>query len=100
MANAVSKESVKWFVTAVVAELDKRNNAKFASNTALNAVKSDLTDLEDKVADIDADKFVVKVQGKGLSSNDFTNEEKALLAELANATNATFDEEDVADVFS
>ena len=60
MANAVSKESVKWFVTAVVAELDKRNNAKFASNTALNAVKSDLTDLEDKVADIDADKFVAK----------------------------------------
>lgn len=97
--NSVSKDDVKWFIKAVVQEWDARNNAKFAPNSALNATKTDLAALEGEVANINTDNFVEKVQGKGLSSNDFTNEDKALLAQLAKETNSSFDVQDVLDIF-
>ena len=84
--NSVSKDDVKWFVKEVVKVWDARNTAKFAPNSALNATKTDLAALEGEVANINTDNFVEKVQGKGLSSNDFTNEEKALLAQLAKSS--------------
>ena len=99
MANSVSKEDVKAFVKAVVKEWDARNASKFAPNAAVNTVKTDLDKLEDKVDDINTDNFVEKVDGKGLSSNDFTNEHKTLLENLARETNSAFDAQDVLDIF-
>ncbi|MBR6889115.1 MAG: hypothetical protein IKN16_11835 [Selenomonadaceae bacterium] len=99
MANSVSKDDVKWFVKQVVLEWDKRNLAKFAPTPSVNSVKSDLELLESEVANINTDTFVEKVDGKGLSSNDFTNEHKTLLENLAKENNSTFDAADVLDIF-
>lgn len=99
MANYVSKDDVKWFVKQVVAEWDKRNAVKFAPNTTVNTVKTDLNILEDEVANINADNFVQKVDGKGLSTNDFTNEHKSLLEQLSKDNNSAFDAQDLADIF-
>lgn len=99
MANAVTKEAVKSYLKAVVKEWDARNAAKFAPIPAVNTVKTDLNILEDKVDDINTDNFVEKVDGKGLSSNDFTNEHKTLLENLARETDSAFDAQDVLDIF-
>ena len=102
MANSVSKDDVKWFIKQVVIEWDKRNAVKFAPNstvTALNSVKTDLDSLEADVDKINTDNFVEKVDGKGLSSNDFTNEHKSLLEQLSRETNSTFTAQDLADIF-
>ena len=99
MANAVTKEAVKLYLKAVVKEWDARNAAKFAPNETVNTVKTDLNILEDKVDDINTDNFVEKVDGKGLSSNDFTNEHKTLLENLARETDSAFDAQDVLDIF-
>ena len=99
MANSVSKDDVKWFVKQVVIEWDKRNLAKFAPNSSVNSVKDDLNLLETEVANISTENFVEKVDGKGLSSNDFTNEHKTLLENLAKDNNSTFDAADVLDIF-
>ena len=99
MANAVTKDEVKAFVKDVRKKLDIRYAAKFAPNATVNSVKGDLDTLQDEVANINTDNFVEKELGKGLSSNDFTNEEKKLLADLAKQTNETFDAQDVLDIF-
>ena len=99
MANSVSKDDVKWFVKQVVTEWNRRNAIKFAPNSTVNSVKTDLNSLEDEVADIHPENFVEKVDGKGLSSNDFTNEHKSLLEQLSRETNSTFDDQDLADIF-
>ena len=99
MANAVTKEAVKAYLKAVVKEWDARNASKFAPIPAVNTVKNDLNILEDKVDDINTDNFVEKVDGKGLSSNDFTDEHKTLLENLAKETNSAFDAQDVLDIF-
>ena len=99
MANYVSKDEVKKFVRDVRIELDARYAAKFAPNSTLANVKSDLGSLEDEVAQINTDNFVEKELGKGLSSNDFTTEEKETLARLAKEQNSSFDATDVADIF-
>ena len=99
MANAVTKDAVKAYLKAVVKEWDARNASKFAPIPAVNTVKTDLNILEDKVDDINTDNFVKKVNGKGLSSNDFTDEHKTLLENLARETNSAFDAQDVLDIF-
>ena len=99
MANYVSKDEVKAFLILFRKELDKRNAAKFALAPALNSVKSDLGTLEDEVAQINTDNFVEKVDGYGLSSNDFTDDQKKLLEQLAKENNETFDASDLADIF-
>ena len=99
MANSVTKDEVKAFVKAVVKEWDARNAGKFAPNAAVNSVKSDLGTLENKVNDINTDNFVVQEKGKGLSTNDFTDEHKTLLENLARETNSAFDAQDVLDIF-
>lgn len=98
MANYVTKEGVKAFVRDVRIEMDARNAAKFAPAATLANVKNDLNTLEDDLAPILADKAL----GKGLSANDFTNEEKEFLAELAETSKANeegFDATDVLDIF-
>lgn len=97
--NAVTKDEIKAFLILFRKEMDKRNAAKFAPAPALNSVKSDLGALEDEVANISTDNFVEKVDGKGLSSNDFTDDDKKLLEQLAKATNDTFDASDLSDIF-
>ena len=99
MANAVTKEAVKLYLKAVVKEWDARNASKFAPIPAVNTVKTDLDILEDKVDDINTDNFVVQENGKGLSTNDFTDEHKTLLENLARQTDSAFDYQDVLDIF-
>lgn len=99
MANAVTKEAVKAYLKAVVKEWDARNASKFAPIPAVNTVKTDLDILEGKVDDINTDNFVVQENGKGLSTNDFTNEHKTLLENLARETDSAFDAQDVLDIF-
>ena len=99
MANAVTKEAVKFYLKAVVKEWDARNARKFAPNETVNTVKTDLDKLEDKVDDINTDNFVVQENGKGLSTNDFTDEHKTLLEALARETNSAFNAQDVLDIF-
>lgn len=99
MANAVTKEAVKLYLKAVVKEWDARNASKFAPIPVVNTVKTDLDILEDKVDDINTDNFVVQENGKGLSTNDFTDEHKTLLEALARETNSAFDAQDVLDIF-
>lgn len=95
----VTKEEVKSFVRAVRIEMDARYAAKFATNSSVAVVKSDLNSLADKVDDIniDTDNFVEKEEGKVLSSNDFTDADKQVIEELRG--NASFDTSDVADIF-
>ena len=100
MANAVTKEAVKLYLKAVVKEWDARNASKFAPIPAVNTVKTDLDILEDKVDDINTDNFVVQENGKGLSTNDFTDEHKTLLENLARQTDSAFDYQDVLDIFN
>ena len=100
MANSVTKDEVKAFVKAVRIEMDARNAAKFAPNVTVSNVKSELGDLKEEVAQINTDNFVEKEDGKVLSSNDFTTEEKETLARLAKESNDTFDASDVLDIFS
>ena len=107
MANSVTKEQVKAFVRDVRIELDRRYAARFASNSTfnstLNSVKDDLGTLEDEVANIDDKfdgKYVEQVDGKVLSSNDFTDADKQLLERLAAESNSAFDASDVADIFN
>ena len=99
MANAVTKDAVKAYLKAVVKEWDARNASKFAPIPAVNTVKTDLDILEDKVDDINTDNFVVQENGKGLSTNDFTDEHKTLLENLARQTDSAFDAQDVLDIF-
>ena len=91
MANYVTKDAVKEFVKDVVAELDVRNNKKFAPRTAVNVVKSDLDTLEDKVANINTEDFV---------TTEFLNRElDNALTEMAKENAVTFDAQDVLEVF-
>ena len=99
MANSVTKEEVKAFVRDVRIAMDARYLAWFAQNPTVNNVKTDLDTLEDKVNGISTDNFVEKVDGKGLSSNDFTDQDKALLEQLGRETNSAFDAQDVLDIF-
>ena len=100
MAAAVSKEEVKSFIKDVVARWNQIADAKYAVNSTVNTVKGDLDTLEDKVADINTDNFVEKVDGKGLSTEDFTTEEKKLLASLAKDNSEGFTAEDLEDIFA
>lgn len=103
MANSVTKEQVKAFVRDVRIELDRRYAARFAPNSTLNSVKGDIGTLEDEVANIEDKfdgKYVEQVDGKVLSSNDFTDADKKLLARLAEESNSVFDASDVADIFN
>ena len=43
--------------------------------------------------------FVLQEDGKGLSTEDFTTEEKKLLASLAKETTSGFDAQDLLDIF-
>lgn len=79
--------------------MDKRYAAKFAPASNLNVLKSDLSTLEDEVAQISTENFVEKVDGMGLSSNDFTDDDKKLLEQLKKDNDSTFDASDVADIF-
>ena len=100
MANAVSKEEVKNFLILFRKEMEARIAAKYATFPAVNTMKGDLDTLEDKVADINTDNFVEKVDGKGLSTEDFTTEEKKLLASLAKDNSEGFTAEDLEDIFA
>ena len=95
---AVTKDEVKSFVKAALAALDAQYKARFANNSSLAVVKGDLSDLSDKVDDINVDtsNFVEKEEGKVLSSNDFTDADKRILEELQ--ANSSFDAQDVLDV--
>ena len=99
MANAVSKDEVKAFLILFRKALDARYAAQFAPAPALNSVKSDLGTLEDEVAQINTNNFVLQEDGKGLSTEDFATEEKKLLAALAKETTSGFDAQDLLDIF-
>ena len=99
MANSVTKDEVKAFVRSVRIEMDRRNAAKFAPAASFNSVKGELDSLQNEVNNINLDNFVEQIPGKGLSTNDFTDDDKKLLAQLAKETNSAFDAADVLDIF-
>ena len=95
---SVTKEEVKRFIRLVRIEMDARYNAAFATSSQVTALKNELEKATG--TEIDTSQFVAAEDGKGLSTNDYTSEEKALLAQLANDSGTTFTEADLNDVFS
>lgn len=78
--NKVSIEKLKDFAEYQVGSIEGE-----VISTVVKSNRDRIEDLESKVNDPDGglDNKVDKVEGKGLSTNDYTNEEKALLATLS-----------------
>lgn len=95
---AVTKKEVKNFIRAVRIEMDARYAATYAPAVQVAALKNELEKATG--TEIDTSQFVAAVDGKGLSTEDFTTEEKALLSKLANDSSTEFTEADLADVFA
>ena len=96
---SVTKEEVKRFIRLVRMEMDKRYAVQFPSATEFTVLQTEVAELQNK-EDVNTDNFVERDGDKVLSSNDYTDEEKALLQQLANdADDSTFTEADLADIF-
>lgn len=78
--NKVDIEKLKDFTEYQVGSIDGE-----VISTVVESNRDRIEELESKVNDPDSglDNKVDKVEGKGLSTNDYTNEEKALLATLS-----------------
>lgn len=96
MTNA-EKENIKAFVKAVIIEQDKRNARKFATSNQVAALKGEIDDID--TTDINPDDFVKNESGKGLSEQNYTSEDKAILGALVNNANSGFTAQDVLDIF-
>ena len=96
---SVSKEEVKSFIRLVRMEMDKRYALQFASNTEMTVLQTEIADLQNR-EEVDTSNFVERDGDKVLSTNDYTDAEKALLQQLADsARDSTFTEADLADIF-
>lgn len=95
---SVTKEEVKNFIRLVRIEMDARYAKIYAPVSQVVALKNELEQATG--TEIDTSQFVAAEDGKGLSTEDFTTEEKALLSQLANDSSTEFTEADLADVFS
>ena len=78
--------------------MDARYAKIYAPVSQVVALKNELEQATG--TEIDTSQFVAAEGGKGLSTEDFTTEEKALLSQLANDSSTEFTEADLADVFS
>lgn len=96
---SVSKEEVKSFIRAVRIEMDKRYAIQFPSNAEFTVLQSEVAELQGR-DDVDTSNFVERDGDKVLSTNDYTDAEKQLLARLADdADDSTFTEADLLDIF-
>lgn len=95
---SVTKEEVKRFIRLVRLEMDARYAKTYALVSQVVALKNEIEQATG--TEIDTSQFVAAEDGKGLSTEDFTTEEKALLSQLANDSSTEFTDADLADVFS
>ncbi len=95
---SVTKEEVKSFIRAVRIEMDRRYAVQFPSAEMFTTLQSEVAELQNK-ADIDTSNFVERDGDKGLSTNDYTDAEKELLAQLADDAEG-FTEADLEDIFN
>lgn len=94
---SVTKEEVKSFIRAVRVEMDRRYAVQFPSAEMFTVLQSEVAELQNK-ADVDTGNFVERDGDKVLSTNDYTDAEKALVAQLADDAEG-FTVEDLADIF-
>jgi hypothetical protein len=94
------KESILNFIKLVRLEQDRRIAIKYATGAQLTALVGRVSQIAETVDDIDLSNFVEKETGKGLSTNDFTTAEKAILAQLKASDDSGFSEADFAAVFT
>ena len=100
--TAQEKKEILAFIKLVRIEQDRRIANTYADIAYLVAIKNDMAKLAESVEGlegIDFNNFVVKDGNKQLSTNDFTDAEKALLLELTNSS-SNFTEEDFLSVFA
>lgn len=91
---SVTKEEVMNFVRRVIVGHKAQIAAKYATISEFGALQNSVSELSS--SEIDTSNFVVQEDGKGLSTNDFTDADKEKLNNLdADATNSTFTAEDV-----
>lgn len=95
---SVTKAEVKRFIRLVRLEMDARYAKTYAPISQVVALKNEIEQATG--TEIDTSQFVAAEDGKGLSTEDFTTEEKALLSQLANDSSTEFTDADLADVFS
>ena len=94
---AISKDEVKTFIKLCLVEFQKRSDSKYAELAHYNVLKQAVEEVSGNL--LDPNDFVTKQDGKGLSSEDYTTAEKALLAQLAAYNNvAGFTSTDVQEV--
>ena len=92
------KENIKAYIKAVRVEMDNRNAAKFASSHQIAVLKNELAKLDN--SDIDTSEFVKNEDGKGLSEQNYSTADAAILHQLASDANSGFTAEDVLDIFN
>lgn len=95
---SITKEEVKSFIRAVRIKQDAIIAANYAPAAQLNAIKNDVEAI--KANALNPDDFVKAEDGKGLSTNDFTAAEKAILAELSKQSETGFNEADLEEIFA
>ena len=102
MTNS-EKQMILNFIKLVRVEQDRRIAENYPAIAHFVALKSELNQLAEAVGDIsgiDFDNFVTKDGNKQLSTNDFSDAEKALLANLATEGSEGFTEADFLSVFA
>lgn len=92
------KENIKSFVKAVRIEMDARNAAKFATTNQVAALKGEIADID--TGDIDTSEFVKQESGKGLSEQNYSSADAAILHQLASDSSDKFTAADVNDIFN
>ena len=91
------KENIKAYIKAVRIEMDKRNAARFATSNQIAALKGEIEDID--TGDIDTSEFVKQESGKGLSEQNYSTADAAILRQLASDSSDSFTAADVADIF-
>ena len=92
IANKVDKEIGKGLSSNDYTDAEKEKLASL-SNYNDTEIKADITGIKakNKEQDTKIENKVEKVEGKGLSTNDYTTEEKEELARLGNSINIIYD---------
>ena len=91
------KENIKAYIKAVRIEMDKRNAARFATSNQVAALKGEIEGID--TGDIDTSEFVKQESGKGLSEQNYSTADAAILHQLASDSSDSFTAADVADIF-
>ena len=95
--TTAEKENIKAYIRAVRIEADKRNAAKFATSNQVAVLKNEIEGID--TTDIDPSEFVKQEDGKGLSEQNYSTEDAAILRQLATNANDGFTAADVLDIF-